>query len=155
MSDQISIYDYLAKLDMSGVTQEYLHNMSKDTAITNDNVDFWSGVITVARAISESRTFAHGLPIYNSGTVVANEIDDGGNETTFATGSELWLLQNITIPTGCTAWLRDSASGKTSELTTNSLRSGPIYLSANLGLLFINSSGSAATPAFAYYKVSL
>ena len=154
MSDP-TVYDYLAKVDLSAVTQANLNNMSKQTAITSENIEFWAGMITVARAISESKTFAHGLPIYDEGVVQANELADTANETTFAPGSEVWLVQNISIPSGVTAWLRDASSGKTSELNSSSLRSGPIYVTATIGILFINNSGSPATPSFAYYKVSL
>ena len=62
---------------MSAVTQSQLNEMTSRVAVDKDAVEFWSGMITVARAIGESRTFAHGLPIYDTGEVVANEIGDG------------------------------------------------------------------------------
>ena len=150
-----SIYDLLAQQEISDLTVANLNKATENTAIASRNVEFWSGIITVARALEESRTYAHGLPIPELGAVVANEIADTGNESFFATGTELWQIQNIAIPTGCTAFLRDSSSGKTTELTATSIRQGPIYLSATIGLLFINNSGGAATPFFGYYKVSL
>jgi len=150
-----SIYDLLAQQEISDLTVANLNKATENTAIASRNVEFWSGIITVARALEESRTYAHGLPIPELGTVVADEIADTGNASYFATGTELWQVQNIHLPTGVAAYLRDSSSGKATELTATSIRQGPIYLSATIGLLFINSSGGAATPTFGYYKVSL
>lgn len=149
-----SIYDLLAQQNISALTQAQLNQATKSTAITDKNVDFWSGIITVARALAESRTYAHGLVIPETGAVVGNEIDDGADATFIPTGTEIWAIQNIDLQ-GCTAALRDVSSGAMSQLTSSTFQSGTIYLSAALGLYFNNGSGSPKTPTFAYYKVSL
>jgi len=149
-----SIYDLLAQQNISALTQAQLNQATQSTAITDKNVEFWSGIITVARALAESRTYAHGLVIPETGDVLGNEIDDGADETFIPTGTEIWAIQNIDLQ-GCTAALRQVSGGKMSQLTASTFQSGTIYLSASLGLYFNNASGSPKTPTFAYYKVSL
>ena len=149
-----SIYDLLAQQNISALTQAQLNQATQSTAITDKNVEFWSGIITVARALAESRTYAHGLVIPETGDVLGNEIADGGDETFIPTGTEIWAIQNIDLQ-GCTAALRQVSGGKMSQLTSSTFQSGTIYLSASLGLYFNNASGSPKTPTFAYYKVSL
>ena len=149
-----SIYDLLAQQNISALTQAQLNQATQSTAITDKNVEFWSGIITVARALAESRTYAHGLVIPETGDVLGNEIADGGDETFIPTGTEIWAIQNVDLQ-GCTAALRQVSGGKMSQLTSSTFQSGTIYLSASLGLYFNNASGSPKTPTFAYYKVSL
>ena len=149
-----SIYDLLAQQNISALTQAQLNQATQSTAITDKNVEFWSGIITVARALAESRTYAHGLVIPETGDVLGNAIDDGADETFIPTGTEIWAIQNIDLQS-CTAALRDVASGAMTQLSDVSFQSGTIYLTASLGLYFNNASGSPKTPTFAYYKVSL
>tara|TARA_R110002072_G_scaffold161109_3_gene312581 strand:+ start:298 stop:759 length:462 start_codon:yes stop_codon:yes gene_type:complete len=148
------IYDLLAQQEISELTIANLNKAAKNTAIASKNIDFWSGIITVARAMEESRTYAHGLVIPETGDVLGNEIDDGANETFIPTGTEVWAIQNLDLQ-GCTAALREVSSGQMSQLTDTTFKAGTIYLSASLALFFSNASGSPKTPTFAYYKVSL
>ena len=154
MASNVEIWNLLNKVKLSAVTQSQLNEMTSRVAVDPDAIEFWSGMITVARAIGESRTFAHGLPIYDTGNVLGNEIDDGANETFLPTGTEVWAIQNIDLQ-GCTAALREVSGGKMSQLTDTTFQSGTIYLSASVALFFSNASGSPKTPTFAYYKVSL
>ena len=149
-----SIYDLLAQQDISELTQAQLNQATKSTAITDKNIEFWSGIITVARALAESRTYAHGLVIPESGAVLGNEIADSASEAFVPTGTEIWAIQNIDLQ-GCAGSLIMTDGGKATQLTSSSFQAGTIYLSSALGLLFVNSSGSPKTPTFAYYKVSL
>jgi len=154
MTSNVEIWNLLNKVKVSEVTQSQLQEMTSRVAVDKDAVEFWSGVITVARAIGESRTFAHGLPIYDTGTVVADAIDDGSDSTILPTGTEVWQIQNIDLQ-GCTAALRDVSTGSMSQLTSSTFQSGTIYLSSSLALYFNNASGSPKTPTLTYYKVSL
>ena len=154
MTSNVEIRTLLNKVKLSAVTQSQLNEMTSRVAVDPDAIEFWSGMITVARAIGESRTFAHGLPIYDTGAVVGNELADGANETFTPTGTEIWRVQNIDLQ-GCTAALREVSGGKMSQLTDTTFQSGTIYLSASVALFFSNASGSPKTPTFAYYKVSL
>jgi hypothetical protein len=149
-----SIYDMLAQQEIEALTVSNLNKAAKNTAIASRNIDFWSGIITVARAVEESRTYAHGLVIPELGAVLGNEIADGGDETFIPTGTEIWAIQNIDLQ-GCTAALREVSGGKMSQLTSSTFQSGTIYLTASMGLYFNNASGSPKTPTFAYYKVGL
>ena len=154
MTSNVEIYNLLNKVKVSAVKTTQLNEMTSRTAVDKDAVEFWSGVITVARAIGESRTFAHGLPIYDTGAVIANAIDDGSDSTILPTGTEVWQIQNIDLQ-GCTAALRDVSTGSMSQLTSSTFQSGTIYLSSSLALYFNNGSGSPKTPTLTYYKVSL
>ena len=149
-----SIYDLLAQQNISALTQTQLDQATKSTAITDKNIDFWSGIITVARAMEESRTYAHGLVIPETGAVLGNEIADSASDAFVPTGTEIWAVQNIDLQ-GCSAALVMTDGGKATQLTSSTFQAGTIYLSASLGLLFVNSSGSPKTPTLAYYKVSL
>lgn len=150
---EIDIYNLLNKVEISAVKTTQLNEMTSRTAVDQDAVQFWSSVITVARAIGESRTFAHGLPIYETGTVIATELGDGVNATYTPSGSEVWQILNIDLQ-GCTAALRDS-DGNMSQLTSSTFQSGQLYLSSTMSIFFNNGTGGAATPTVAYLKVSL
>ena len=156
MTSNVEIWNLLNKVKVSAVTQSQLNEMTSRVAVDKDAVEFWSGMITVARAIGESRTFAHGLPIYDTGAVVGNELADGANETFTPTGTEIWRVQAIDL-NGCSAAIRDG-DGNMCLIQDSSLpnKNGfPIYLSSTMSLFFNNGSGSPATPKFAYQKVSL
>ena len=151
-----SIYDLLAQQEISELTIANLNKAAKNTAIASKNIDFWSGIITVARALEESRTYAHGLVIPESGAVLGNELADGANETFTPTGTEVWRVQAIDL-NGCVAALKD-ADGNMCLLSAsppNEKNGYPIFLSATMSMFFSNASGSPATPKFAYHKVSL
>jgi len=152
-----SIYDLLAQQQISELTVDNLNKATQSTAIASKNIDFWSGIITVARALEESRTYAHGLVIPETGTIAGGTIADGANATFTPTGSEVWRVEAIFL-NGCTAALKDgdgnsmlmaAASDALGELTA------PLMLSATMQLVFDNASGSPANPRFAYHKVSL
>ena len=156
MASNVEIWNLLNKVKLSAVKQSQLNEMTSRVAVAPDAIEFWSGMITVARAIGESRTFAHGLPIYDTGAVLGNELADGANETFTPTGTEIWRVQAIDL-NGCSAAIRDG-DGNMCLIQDSSLpnKNGfPIYLSSTMSLFFNNGSGSPATPKFAYQKVSL
>jgi hypothetical protein len=152
MASDVDIYNLLNKVKVSAVTQSQLNEMTSRVAVDKDAIEFWSGVITVARAIGESRTFAHGLPIYDTGKVIGSEIADGATATYTPTGTEVWYVQNIDIQ-GTVCALRDG-DGNLSLLTADTFKS-PLYMSSSMSVFFNNGSGSAKTPTIAYTKVSL
>lgn len=150
-----SIYDKLATKKISEVDIEELNTITANTYIDSRNVNFWSGVITVARAIEESRTYSHGLPIPETGAMGTVTVADGASESIKPTGSEIWLVQSISDD-NCTPFLTDGAGimpltlGSATATTT-----GPLYLTAKLWIGFSNASGSEQTPGIAYHKVGL
>lgn len=152
------IYDLIASQAMSDTTITQLNNATKNTFIEERNVEFWSGVITVARALEESRTFAQGsLPIPETGIVVTTTIANGENASVMPTGTEIWQIMGIEID-NCSFTLVD-ADGNTCDITPQSSNRleglGPLYLSATMGFKIFNGSGSEQTPKIAYFKVSL
>jgi hypothetical protein len=150
-----SIYDKLATQILSDTTVDNFHTISKDTFVDKNNVDFWSGVITVARVLQESRTYAHGLPIPEQSEMGTVTVADGASESLKPTGTEIWQIQTISDDE-CTAFLTDGAGimpillgGSTATVT------GPLYLTSKLWIGFSNASGSEQTPGIAYHKVGL
>ena len=156
MTSDVEIWNLLNKVKISDVTQSQLNEMTSRVAVDEDAIKFWSGVITVARAIGESRTFAHGLPIYDTGTVLISTIPDAGNTTVGpSSGStEIWLVQNLSLD-NCVAAFKDSDGNLAmiSQANINSLF--PFYLTSSMQLLLSNASGSEQTPSISYLKVSL
>lgn len=150
-----SVYDKLATTKLSDTTITELNDVSKGTFIDKRNIEFWSGVITVARAIEESRTYSHGLPIPEASSMGTVTVADGASESIKPTGSEIWLIQSISDD-NCTPFLTDGAGimpltlGSATATTT-----GPLYITPKLWIGFSNASGSEQTPGIAYHKVGL
>lgn len=149
---EIDIYNLLNKVDISAVKTTQLNEMTSRVAVDKDAVSFWSSMITVARAIGESRTFAHGLPIYETGTVISSEIADGASAIYTPPGSEVWQVMNIDVQ-DCSAMLSDGTNS--SQISASTFKAGTLFLSSTMTIAFTNSSGSAKTPTVAYLKVSL
>jgi len=149
---EIDIYNLLNKVEISAVKTTQLNDMTSRVAVDKDAVSFWSSMITVARAIGESRTFAHGLPIYETGTIIATELADGASALYTPSGSEVWQVMNIDLQ-DCSAMLSDGSNA--SQLTASTFKAGTLFLSSTMSIGFTNSSGSAKTPTVAYLKVSL
>ena len=151
-----SVYDYLAKQNISELTVENLNTMVKVSSIDPSNLEFWSGVITVSRAMEHSRTFSHGLPIPGTGSTATVTIADGANAPIKPSGTEIYRLINVDFDS-CTAALTDG-DGNYSIIDTATdgwFNMSPIYLSANLFLTFFNGTGSEQTPTIAFFKVAL
>lgn len=149
-----SVYDYLAKQNLSDLTVENLHKMAKVSAIDPSNIEFWSGIITVARAIEESRCYANGLPIPETGTVLITSIADGATATITPPLTEIWLIQRIDLDS-CSVGLKDADGNLCPVDLTVPYPSGPLYLTNTMSLIFSNASGGAQTPAISYFKVGL
>lgn len=150
-----SIYDKLATELVANVTVEQFNTITKDTFIDRNNVDFWSGVITVARTLQESRTYPHGLPIPELSEMGTVTVADGASESIKPTGTEVWCVQAVSDD-NCTPFITDGAG--IMPLTLGGAQatvSGPLYLTNKLWIGFSNASGSEQTPGIAYHKVSL
>jgi len=148
-----SIYDYLAKLDVADLTIAQLNSATELTNLDPVNIEFWQGVITLNRVLSDSRTFPHGLVIPETGTVIAQEILDSANATYAPSGTEIWQVMNIDIK-GCLCALRDG-DGNMSQITADTFKAGTIYLTRTMSIFFNNATGGAVTPTVAYLKVAL
>lgn len=148
-----TIYDLIASQQMSETSITQLNNATKNTFIENKNIEFWSGVITVARALEESRTYAHGLPIPEASACETVTVADTAAGSIKPTGTEIW--QVVAIDTdNCSAFLYDG----TTVIALGSERQknpAPFYITSTCYLLFNNASGGEQTPGIAYHKVSL
>jgi hypothetical protein len=149
------IFELLAAQQASSTTITQLNDAVKSTFIDKSNVEFWSGVITVARAMKESREYGGGLPIPETGGMSSVTVADGASETIKPTGTEVWLLQGWNLD-NCQAFLTDGSGFITPVLGgDNANIGGPLYLTSKLYLGFQNGSGSEQTPSIAYHKVGL
>jgi hypothetical protein len=152
MSD---IYDLLTGVKIEDTTITELDTATGRTFVDVDNVPFWSKIITVARALKESRTYSGGLPIPETGGMQSVTVADGASETIKPTGSEIWVLQGWNLD-NCQAFLTDGSGFITPVLGgDNANIGGALYLTSKLYLGFQNGSGSEQTPSIAYHKVSL
>lgn len=150
-----TIYDLLTKVKVSEATVTQLNTMTGRTAIDRETVEFWSGVITVARAMGESRTAPHGLPIPETGTVLVSTLADGANTTVGpSSSSEVWLVMNLDMDS-CAAAFKDGDGNMSLIAQANIETRLPFYLSSEMHLFLNNGSGSEQTPSIAYFKVSL
>lgn len=149
-----TIYDYLNRLTIGEITQEQLNASAQNTFVDPKNVDFWAGLITVSRALKESRQFG-GLPIPGSSAMTTVTIGDGASGTVKPTGSEIWMVQNVYLD-NCVAFLTDGSGMQTIVLGGDTATmTGPFYISNDVYIGFSNASGSEQTPGISYHKVSL
>ena len=153
MPKRPDIYELLAAQQASGTTTTQLNSALKSTYIDKSNVEFWSGVITVAKALENSRTNSHGLPIPESGDVMSLTIADGNSANVKPTvSSEVWLVQGIHTA-DCSVALFDGSEATQIDITK--FIGTPLYLTESLYLAFSNGTGDTALPTVAYHKVSL
>ena len=148
-----SIYDLLANEQIADVSITNLNSAAKSTFVDATIVNFWSGIITLARAVEESRTYGHGLPIPEASACETVTIADTANGTIKPTGTEIWQVVSIDTD-NCSAFLFDgtTAIALGSERQKNP---SPFYITPTCYLLFDNSSGGEQTPGIAYHKVGL
>jgi len=155
-----SIYDYLSKYSLSEVTTALLNDSAKSTNIDPTNVKFWQGVITVERILSDSRTYPHGLPIPETGSVEIEAIANGASGTIQPSGTEIWRVENLHID-GCDWFFKDS-DDQLAQINLTAPAGGqiptfsvPFYITNTVFLSIDNNSGGAKNPSIVYHKVSL
>lgn len=165
-----TIYDLLTKQKISEVTQSNLNNAAKETFVDASNVNFWSGAITIARILGESRTYAHGLPIPESSAVWGESIPALGNDELRPTDSVILEIEGISVQasgagTTYEIYLTDASSnnvliasgtvGTTGTVVSFDLPS-PLKITNSLFLSVKNTHGSNAfIPQVAYHTVGL
>jgi hypothetical protein len=150
------IYNLLTGVKIEDTTVTQLDTAAGRTFVDVDNVPFWSKIITVARAIKESRTYAEGLPIPELGEMKSLTVGDGASGTIQPSGTEIWLLQGVNTD-NCAAFLTDGSGMITLDLSlaSGTTVTGPIYITNKVYIGFSNASGSEQTPSIAFQKVSL
>ena len=92
-----SIYDQLAKESLSDLTVTQLNSGSSVTSVDQATINYWKGPITLARILESSRTYAHGLPIPESGTITLGTVTAGDNITIQPSGTEIWRMSAMTL----------------------------------------------------------
>jgi len=167
-----SIYDQLAKESLSDLTVTQLNAGSSVTAVDQATVSYWSGPITLARILESSRTYAHGLPIPETGAIEQVAVIAGADSDLQPTGTELWAIKSIfAIANGGTATCNIGFSdGSTSvpirvgvsvsntgiPIDLNETIAWPLEISNSLYLNFAETGGVYDVTFFvAYFKVSL
>lgn len=164
------IYDYLAKFDMSNLTITQLHNATKSTAIDKFNLEFWRGVITLAKIAEASRTYGHGLPVPEASAIVSQVVPTNDSVYWQPTGTEIWALQGLQITAAggtpvCTVELFDGSDTVILHRGTMSTTPGSLFPAIPGAPLLIDNqvyiqvsntdSTNAVNAALAYNKVSL
>ena len=153
MPKRPDIYELLAAQQASDTTTTQLNSALKSTYIYKSNIEFWAGVITGARALEESRTNSHGLPIPEAGDVMSLTIANGQTASVKPTvSSEVWLVQGIHTA-DCAVALYDGSEATQIDITK--FIGTPLYVTESLYLSFSNGTGDTALPTVAYNKVSL
>ena len=148
-----TIFELLASQQASATTVTQLDSATKNTFIDSTNIDFWSGMIGVAEMMNKSRTFAHGIPIPESGAVFTTALADSASVQLkpTASASEVWRVENVT-PDSCTVMLSDGTSTSVIDLDKNP---PPFFITPTLFFNIVNSSGGEKNPSIAFSKVSL
>lgn len=154
MTSHIEIYNLLNKVKIDDATISQLNTMTGRTAIDKETIEFWSGVITVARAMKESRTYSGGLPIPEASAVQTYPLGDSEQVDIQPSGSQIYILQNIGAD-NCNFFLSDGTTDSELTLSATGGVLTPIYLTNSCFLRVKNGSGSAQTPTWAYHTVSL
>ena len=113
-----TIYDLLSKKAISEVTQTQLNSAVKVSDVDRNTVEFWSGPITVQRAL-EMRTYPHALPIPELSTISSNTIANGATAQLKPTGTEIWAIQSIISTADIQGSLYDGTTNATIHTGTN------------------------------------
>ena len=94
MAKPRSIYDQLTGVKIEDATITQL-DFTKNTFIDEKSIGWWKGPITISKVLEASRTYAHGLPIPESGDIVVVPVPAGDSVNLQPTGSELWAITAI------------------------------------------------------------
>jgi hypothetical protein len=152
-----TIYEMLASTQASSTTISNLNDAVKSTYIDTTNIEFWAGVITVSRALKESRTFAHGLPIVETANIEKMSIADGGTDKFGDDISDTAIIriENIDVD-GCSfAYTTNGSDINPITPAQNGPILCPLFVTKQSYLMIANSAGSTKTPSIAYSYVSL
>jgi len=165
-----TVYDLLAKKDISEVTATLLDASVSSTRVDKETIEFWKGPLTIHRVL-EMRTYPWGLPIPEAGDIGSVDVDASGTGIIQPPGTELWQITGMegTGQIGSAVidlmWFNGSSSVlmvSSKTLTTggtmidiNEKVSAPFILSNSLYLAVTATSANNATIKYAYHKVSL
>jgi len=163
-----SIYDYLAKKDVSELTISQLNSATKLTNLDPVNIEFWQGVITLNRVLSDSRTYGNGLPIPEASEIAVQPCPPSESVTFQPSGSEVWAIQGIQIVAASGTPVMEIQLYNGSELVImhsgTSSTSAASFFPTNFNLSITNSvylavrntdGSNAVNVSVAYNKVSL
>jgi len=96
MAQPRTIYEQLTGVKVDDATVEQL-DFTKNTFVDEKSIEYWRGVISIAKILEASRTYPHGLPIPNSGEIVQVTCPAGDNIQIQPPGSEIWRLTGMDI----------------------------------------------------------
>lgn len=154
MPKRPDIYELLAAQQQSVTSITQLNDATKSTYIDRSNVEFWQGVITVARAMKESRLYGDGIPIPEASDVETQAVADGAQHTIKPTSPEVWQL--VSVSGGATiVTLTDGSNYSPLPVDSNGNLYSPVVLTPTLYLHFQNASGGSVTVNAAYHKLGL
>ena len=154
MPKRPDIYELLAAQQQVVTSISQLNNATKSTYIDRSNVEFWQGVITVARAMKESRLYGDGIPIPETSAVYTETIADGGSSQLKPSSPEVWQVVSI-FSGAATATLTDGVGTTLIPVDSNGHLYSPIVITPTMYLGFQNASGGNVNIAVGYHKLGL
>jgi hypothetical protein len=89
-----TIYEQLTGVTVDDATVEQL-DFTKNTFVDEKSIEYWRGVISISKILEASRTYPHGLPVPDSGTIVSVTCAAGDNITIQPPGSEIWMMMGM------------------------------------------------------------
>ena len=149
-----SIYDLLSKKSMGSVTVTQLNTAVSNSDVDKASVEFWSGPITIQRAM-DTRTYPEGLPIPELSSISSNTIANGATAQLKPTGTEIWRIQSIISTADISVSLYDGATNATIHTGTNPQVYSNLFIDPTLYIVMANGSGDEATCNISYHKVGL
>lgn len=156
MPSDPDLYDYLANVQISGVTVTQLNSATKSTFANRSNLEFWKGPITIARLLESNRTYSHGLAIPELGAVAANSIDSMQSADVRPTGSEIWMIEAVSTDNDISISLNDGSNTATLQGTSSTpFVPANLFITNSLYLTLGNGGPGTAETSVAYHKVGL
>lgn len=91
-----TVYDLLAKKDISEVTIEQLDAATSNTRVDKETIEFWKGPLTIHRVL-EMRTYPHGLPIPEESVIASNAVGAGESVVLQPSGTQIFHVTGIEV----------------------------------------------------------
>ena len=154
MPKRPDIYELLAAQQQVVTSISQLNDATKSTYIDRSNVEFWQGVITVARAMKESRLYGDGIPIPETSDAINQTSADGADYTLKPSSPEVWQIVSISSGSSVVS-LKGTSGAAPVPVDGNGNLYSPIIVTPTLYLHFDNASGAPVNIAVAYHKLGL
>ena len=151
MNHDNTLYDIFTGVRINALKTTDINSATGRSFVDSATTAFWNPLLLLFHVLKSSRTYAHGLPVPETGAVWTQEIADGASATVQPSGTEIWKVEGIAID-GCSVGLYDGSTICSVDTTENT---PPYFITNTLYLVLQNATGSAKNPDIAYSKVGL